>query len=99
MSAGHQSSWHVTQLGARTQLQFSAHPPRTARAAAASFDPALDRLLPLYRLNRGVLVTPFHSMALMCPSTTLDEVEALVDGIDACLTELAAAGVCQPAGG
>ena len=97
--AGHQLSWTVTQLGARTQLQFSAHPPRTAREAAASFDVALDRLLQLYLLNRGVLVTPFHSMALMCPTTTLDEVEALVDGMDACLTELAAADLPQPPGG
>ena len=89
----------MTHLGARTHLQFRAHPPRTAREAAASFDVALDRLLQLYLLNRGVLVTPFHSMALMCPTTTLDEVEALVDGMDACLTELAAADLPQPPGG
>jgi hypothetical protein len=27
-------------------------------------------------------------MALMSPATSLDDVEALVDGLDACLTEL-----------
>ena len=32
-------------------------------------------LLHLYALNRGVLITPFHNMALMAPTTT----EAQVD--------------------
>ena len=29
----------------------------------------------LYALNRGVLLTPFHNMALMSPVTTADDVD------------------------
>ena len=37
-------------------------------------------------LNRGVLMTPFHMMALMCPATT----EADVDAHTGALREFAA---------
>ena len=84
----HRLRWRVTQLGARCELQFTARQPRTAAEAAASFDHALESLLHLYLLNRGVLVTPFHNMVLMSPATSLDEVEVLVDATDACFAEL-----------
>ena len=29
----------------------------------------------LHALNRGILMTPFHNMALMCPATTEDDVD------------------------
>jgi glutamate-1-semialdehyde 2,1-aminomutase len=29
----------------------------------------------LYALNRGVLLTPFHNMALMCPETTRGDID------------------------
>jgi len=31
--------------------------------------------LHLFAQNRGVLITPFHNMALMCPTTTTDDVD------------------------
>ncbi|MDQ2623013.1 MAG: aspartate aminotransferase family protein, partial [Actinomycetota bacterium] len=37
--------------------------------------PELDGLLHLYMLNRGVLLTPFHMMALMSPATTEEHVD------------------------
>ncbi len=40
-------------------------------------------------LNRGVLITPFHNMMLVCPQTTADDVDRLVAQFDACLGELA----------
>jgi len=35
----------------------------------------LERFLHLYALNRGVLLTPFHNMALMSPATTEADVD------------------------
>lgn len=34
----------------------------------------LEDYLHLYCVNRGVLLTPFHNMALMCPATTRQHV-------------------------
>ena len=42
-------------------------------AAAADFE--LERFLHLYALNRGVLLTPFHNMALMSPATSEADVD------------------------
>ena len=85
----HKLRWQITQLGARCELQFVERAPRTAADAAAGFDPALASLIHLYLLNRGLILTPFHNMVLFSPSTTADDVEALVDALDACLSELA----------
>ena len=59
--------WHVQQLGARAEYWFSPVPRNGAQAAAAS-DGALDSYMHLFALNRGVLLTPFHNMALFCPA-------------------------------
>ena len=34
----------------------------------------MERFLHLYALNRGVLLTPFHNMALMCPDSTESDI-------------------------
>jgi glutamate-1-semialdehyde 2,1-aminomutase len=67
--------WNVIRLGCRVEYGFSPVPPRNGGEAAASHDDELETLLHLYALNRGVLITPFHNMALMAPTTT----EAQVD--------------------
>jgi glutamate-1-semialdehyde 2,1-aminomutase len=84
--AGHDLPWQATRLGCRVEYMFSPTPPRTGAEAAAAFDEHLDALLHLFMLNRGVLMTPFHMMALMCPTTT----EADVDAHTAALSEIAA---------
>ena len=38
-------------------------------------DPELERFLHLWAMNRGVLMTPFHNMALMSPATTEADVD------------------------
>jgi len=68
--------WHVTQLGCRAEYRFRPTPPRTGAEAAATIDDELDRYLHVHALNRGILLTPFHNMALMSPATTLADVEA-----------------------
>jgi glutamate-1-semialdehyde 2,1-aminomutase len=71
----HHLPWHVTRLGARAEYHFMAHPPRTGREQWDHGDFELERLLHLYALNRGVLMTPFHNMALMSPATSEADVD------------------------
>jgi glutamate-1-semialdehyde 2,1-aminomutase len=67
--------WHVIRLGCRVEYLFRREPARTGEEAAAGGDVALDRLIHLYALNRGILLTPFHNMALMSPATTEADVD------------------------
>jgi len=67
--------WQVTRLGCRAEYMFAPERPHTGAQAAADFDPELDALMHLYMLNRGVLMTPFHMMALMSPATTEADVD------------------------
>jgi glutamate-1-semialdehyde 2,1-aminomutase len=67
--------WSIVQLGARAELAFAPRPPRTGGESAALHAPELEDLLHLYLLNRGVLITPFHNMALMSPATTEADVD------------------------
>jgi len=73
--AEHRLPWIVKRLGARAEYWFRPTPPRNGAEAAAAVDPLLDRYMHLAALNRGVLVTPFHNMALMCPATTAEDVD------------------------
>jgi glutamate-1-semialdehyde aminotransferase len=66
--------WQVTQLGARAEYSFRATAPRDGAEAAAADDFELQQYLHLHALNRGILITPFHNMALMCPATTSADV-------------------------
>ncbi len=67
--------WHVVQLGARAEYRFRPTPPRNGAEAIAAKDELLDRYVHLMALNRGVLLTPFHNMALMSPATTRSQVD------------------------
>jgi glutamate-1-semialdehyde 2,1-aminomutase len=67
--------WNVIQLGARAEYHFTPKPPRNGGESAAAADFELERFLHLYALNRGVLLTPFHNMALMCRATTAADVD------------------------
>ena len=67
--------WSVAQLGARAEYRFCAPAPRNGGESAAAHDPELEAYLHLFLSNRGVLITPFHNMALMCPATTASDVD------------------------
>jgi glutamate-1-semialdehyde aminotransferase len=67
--------WHVVRLGCRVEYLFRPDAARTGAEAAAGQDPELDPFIHLYLLNRGVLMTPFHNMALMSPATTEADVD------------------------
>ncbi len=67
--------WSVTRLGARAEYHFMPDPPRDGADQVAHADTELERLLHLWVMNRGVLMTPFHNMALMSPVTTEADVD------------------------
>ena len=67
-------NWHVQQLGCRAEYWFCP-PPRNGRDAAVSIDHELDAYLHLFYINRGILMTPFHNMALMSPAHTEADVD------------------------
>jgi len=67
--------WHVTRLGCRAEYLFGPNRPRNGTEAHDAGDFALERYMHLYALNRGILLTPFHSMALMSPATTEADVD------------------------
>ena len=70
-----QLSWHVTRLGCRAEYLFSPNEPKNGTEAHDAMDFELERFLHLYAMNRGILLTPFHNMALMSPATTSDDVQ------------------------
>jgi glutamate-1-semialdehyde 2,1-aminomutase len=67
--------WSINQLGARAEYRFAKPYPINGTAAFESADGELEDFLHLYLANRGVLLTPFHNMALMCPTTTKADVD------------------------
>ncbi|MEK9737422.1 MAG: hypothetical protein VW239_08885, partial [Candidatus Nanopelagicales bacterium] len=67
--------WSISQLGARAEYRFTAPAPRNGTESAHAEDDELDEYLHLFMSNRGVLMTPFHNMALMCPVTTRADVD------------------------
>jgi glutamate-1-semialdehyde 2,1-aminomutase len=88
--AEHGMPWSLVSLGARCEYRYAPSPPRTGAESAAAGDAQLDRYLHLYLMNRGVLITPFHNMALMCPATTEQQVDRHTDVFGAAVAELAA---------
>ena len=86
--ARHSLPWCVTQVGARTEFQFCPAPPRSGGEAEGVLDPELEHLIHLGLLNRGVMITPFHNMMLVCPQTTDEHVAQLIGALDEVLTQI-----------
>jgi len=86
----HGLPWEVQRLGCRAEYWFTPIPPRTGGEAAEKDDHELARFTHLYALNRGVLLTPFHNMALMSPATTEEDVDAHSIVFDEMAAELTA---------
>lgn len=81
--------WNITRLGARLELQFCTHTPKTAQEARDAQNDTIESAIHLYLLNRGVLLTPFHNMMLVCPSTSHQDINRLMQVFDECLDVLA----------
>jgi glutamate-1-semialdehyde 2,1-aminomutase len=67
--------WHVSRLGCRAEYLFRTQLPRSGAEAAQGMDFELGQYMHLHALNRGILLTPFHNMALMSPATTKSDVD------------------------
>ena len=85
----HSVPWSIVSLGARAEYRLAAEPPRTGAESAAAADREVEEYLHLYLLNRGVLITPFHNMALMCPATTEEQVDRHTEAFTAAVEEFA----------
>jgi glutamate-1-semialdehyde 2,1-aminomutase len=80
--------WHVTRVGARVEFMCSERPPRNGYEASQVIHQPIDVAVHHFLLNRGVVVTPFHNMMLICPATTQAHVDQLLTALDACLADL-----------
>lgn len=86
--ARHTLPWCITRIGARLELQFCAKAPVNAKEARAAQHDELEHAIHLYLLNRGVLLTPFHNMMLVCPETSPADIDTLLQVLDDCLNAL-----------
>jgi glutamate-1-semialdehyde 2,1-aminomutase len=67
--------WIVKRLGNRSEYWFRPTPPKNGGEAFAAIDHELDRYMHLFALNRGILLTPFHNMALISPAIGPEDVD------------------------
>jgi glutamate-1-semialdehyde aminotransferase len=54
---------------------------------------SLDAYMHLFALTRGVLLTPFHMMALMSPATTEEDVDRHTAVFEEAVADLVETGV------
>ncbi|NBU32082.1 MAG: aminotransferase class III-fold pyridoxal phosphate-dependent enzyme [Actinobacteria bacterium] len=80
--------WSIAQIGARAEYRFVSPAPTSGTDSANASDDALDEFMHLYMCNRGVLMTPFHNMALMCPATTVEDVDKHQQLFESAIQEL-----------
>jgi len=80
--------WSISQLGARAEYRFTKPAPTNGSDSAAESDDELDEFMHLYMCNRGILMTPFHNMALMCPSTSFEDVKKHSELFEQAIKEL-----------
>ena len=89
--ARHGAPWSIVSLGARAEYRFTSPAPRTGAESAAAGDAELDEYMHLALLNQGVMITPFHNMALMCPATEQSDVDRHSEAFEGAVAALFAA--------
>ncbi len=87
--ASHGVPWNSVRLGCRVEYHFQATPPHNGSEAVAADDRTLGRYMHLHALNRGILLTPFHNMALMCPATTESDIDQHTEAFAEAVADLA----------
>jgi glutamate-1-semialdehyde 2,1-aminomutase len=80
--------WHVTRVGLRVEFMCSPTPPRTGYEASRIIHRPIDEAVHHFLLNRGVVITPFHNMMLICQATSDNDVDVLITTLDQCVHEL-----------
>ena len=84
----HSLPWHVTRVGARVEFMCVPRPPKNGSEASQVIHKPIDEAVHRFMLNRGVVITPFHNMMLICPATTEAHVNQLLTALDSCVAEL-----------
>lgn len=84
--------WSVTRLGARAEYHFTPEAPRSGGEAAAAVHHEMERYLHLHALNRGIIMTPFHNMALFSPATPRSAADQHSETLDAAIATLIEGG-------
>ena len=84
--------WSVTRLGARAEYHFTPVAPRSGGEAAAAIHHEMERYLHLHALNRGIIMTPFHNMALFSPATPYSAADQHSEALDAAIAALIEGG-------
>jgi len=84
--------WSVTRLGARAEYHFTPEAPRSGGEAAAAVHHEMERYLHLHALNRGIIMTPFHNMALFSPATPRSAADQHSETLDAAIAALIEGG-------
>jgi glutamate-1-semialdehyde 2,1-aminomutase len=84
----HGLPWHVVRVGLRTEIVSAPEHPRNGTEALLFAHSKAEHALHLYCLNRGVVITPFHNMMLVCPQTQLADVARLLDALDGAMAEI-----------
>jgi glutamate-1-semialdehyde aminotransferase len=84
--------WSVTRLGARAEYHFTPEAPRSGGEAAAAVQHEMERYLHLHALNRGIIMTPFHNMALFSPATPRSAADQHSEALDAAVAALIEGG-------
>ena len=84
--------WSVTRLGARAEYHFTPEAPRSGGEAAAAIHHEMERYLHLHALNRGIIMTPFHNMALFSPATPRSAADQHSEALDAAIAALIEGG-------
>jgi glutamate-1-semialdehyde 2,1-aminomutase len=87
----HSAPWQISRVGARVEFICRTVLPRNGFEAAQVIHQPIDAAIHRYLLNRGVVITPFHNMMLICPATSLAHVERLIETFDAAISELTSA--------
>jgi glutamate-1-semialdehyde 2,1-aminomutase len=80
--------WHVVRAGARVEFMCCPNRPRNGGEAAKMIHQPIDEAVHHHLLNRGLIMTPFHNMLLICPATTEAHVNQMIEGLDRCLEDL-----------
>ena len=88
--ASHGLPWYVAQMGSRVETMYAPDAPRDAADVARGRNGVLESLLHVYFMNHGVVITPFHSMLLMCPATGPADADRYVEVLEAFCSELVA---------
>jgi glutamate-1-semialdehyde 2,1-aminomutase len=88
--ARHALPWHVSRIGARVEYLYRPTVPDNGGEAAAARDDRIEALIHLYFLNRGILLTPFHNVAVISPFVTSADLDRYDDVFDALITGLRA---------